>query len=54
VGSATSSGSGGESQDTTAGVLPSVGSNIQQAFRGLGALPFHKDFAEDSFDASQL
>jgi len=31
---------------TTAGALPGVGGNIQQALRGLRALPLHEDFAE--------
>ena len=39
---------------TTAGALPCVGGNIQQAFRGLRALPLHEDFADGFFGAFQL
>ena len=39
---------------TTAGALPGIGGNIQQAFRGLRALLLHEDFAEGSFSAFQL
>lgn len=39
----------GGSQDTTVGALLGVSGNIQLAFRGLGAFPFHKDFTEGSF-----
>ena len=31
------------------GASPDIGGDIQQAFRGLGALPFYKEFAEGSF-----
>ena len=34
------------------GALPDTDSDIiQQAFRGLGTLPFYKEFAEGSFSA---
>ena len=39
----------GSTQDTIGGASPDIGDDIQQAFRGLGALPFHEDFAEGSF-----
>ena len=56
MGNATGGESGGGSQDTvntTVGALSGVGDNIQQAFRGLGALPFHEDFTDGSFGAFQ-
>jgi len=37
--------------DNTASALPSIGGNIQQAYRGRGALPFQQDFAEGPFGA---
>ena len=45
---------GGGSQDTTASALPSVGGNIQQAYRSQEALPFQRDYAEGSFGAFRL
>ena len=44
----------GGANDDIGGTLPNVGGDIQQAFRGLGALPFHEDFPEGSFGAFQL
>jgi len=40
--------------DTTASVLPSVGGNIQQAYRSREALPFQQDYAEGSFSVFRL
>jgi hypothetical protein len=38
----------------TASALRSIGGNIQQAYRGRGALPFQQDFAEGSFGTFRL
>jgi hypothetical protein len=34
--------------------LQGVGGNIQQAYKGLGDLPFQENFAEGSFGALQI
>jgi len=49
-----SDGHSGGSQNTTAGALPPIGSNIQQALSGRRALPFQADFTKGSFGAFQL
>ena len=46
-------GSGG-SQNTTTDNLQGVGGNIQQAYRGLGDLPFQENPAEGSPGAFQI
>ena len=44
----------GKTQNTLGGTLPDIGNDIQQAFRGLRAIPFYKGFAKGFFNTFQI
>ena len=54
MGNILGNGGSGGSQNTTTDDVQGVGGNIQQAYRGLGDLPFQENFANGSFGAFQI